>query len=386
MKKILFVLRSARSGGSVTSMLNLLSLLKEKGYVIDLFLFERDGCFLERAEQVANVLPEESIISSIMYTKNKLKKKGIKGLIIRTIFVFCHIIFGVEKTYEYFYRLSSKKLSNKYDLVVAYQESETTDYVQYIKAKKKIAWVHNDFSRFTIGKTKEKMQNIYNQFNEVICVSMAAKNSMLENLKLQSTNVHLIYNTILKDYIIDKSKENVEFLLRRSFTFISMGRFVLQKGFDRAVSVAYKMKKEKINFIWYIIGEGENKEKIEQEIKERKLEEHLILLGLKANPFPYINQADCFIMTSRYEAQPMVLNEALTLGIPVISTHFSSVNEVIQDGINGLIVENSEEGIYNGIINFIDNKDMKKKIENGAKNFVYNNEKIMEDIQALFKL
>lgn len=383
MKKILFVLQAVRSGGSATSMLNLLELLKGKGYKADLFLFEHEGCFFERAERVANVLPEEKIISSIMCSKEQLKGKGLGSLFIRMAFVFCHIIFGNEKTYEWFYRASAKKLSGKYDTVIAYQESLSTEYVQYVDCKKRIAWVHNDYQRFAIGKTVEQEQEIYDNFSDIVCVSQASKDSMLENLNLSAEHVHLIYNTISKNFIISQSMKSVETLKRKQYTFISMGRFVPQKGFDRAVDVAFRLKNEGVAFIWYIIGAGTDFEIIKKDIEEKQLENYLILLGLKPNPFPYIKQADCFVMTSRYEAQPMVLNEALTLGIPVISTRFSSVTEVVDDGVNGFINENDCEGIYSGIMRFVTDNIARKRIEVGAKSFCYENDKIVNDILSL---
>lgn len=383
MKKILFVIQAVRSGGSVTSMLNLLDLLKEKGIVADIFLLQREGVFLERAEKIANVLPEEKIISSVLCTKSDLKKKGITGIVIRLAFVLSHKFLGVRKTIQWFYRKSAQKLSCKYETVVAYQESLTTEYVQYIRCNKRIAWVHNDYTRFALVKTVEQEQNLYDQYDEIVCVSQASKDSMLENLRLPPEHVHLIYNTIPRNFIVSKSLEKSETLQRKDFLFISVGRFYLQKGFDRAVTVAERLQEKGIDYIWYIIGDGGDFECIRDKIKKKNLEDHLQLLGLMANPFPYIKQADCFVLTSRYEAQPMVLNEALTLGIPVISTRFSSVTEVVEDGVNGLIVDNSEEGIYQGILTYINDEALRKKLSAGAKNFLYDNGRIINQVSNL---
>ena len=383
MKRILFVLKAVNSGGSATSMLNLLGFLKEKGYKIDLFLLQKDGCFLERAESVANVLPEEKIISSIMYSREKMKGRGISSWLIRVIFVLCHKIFGVERTLEWFYRISARSLSDKYDTVVAYQESQTTEYVQYIRCKRKIAWIHSDYHRFSVGKTTVQEQSIYDCFDEIVCVSQIAKNEMLKSLDLPKEHVHLIYNTIPREFIVKQSQKNFEPLERGEYTFLSMGRFVKDKGFDRAVRVARRMKKAGVDFRWYIIGAGEEAKKIEQQIADSDLTNNLILLGLKSNPFSYVKQADCFVMTSRNEAQPMVLNEALTLGIPVISTRFPSVLEVVADGIDGFVVENSENGIYQGIVRFMTDDNARKRIEEGAKQFRYNNDDIVDSVIKL---
>ena len=383
MKKILFVLQSVKSGGSTTSMLNLIELLKEKNINTDIFLLKREGVFLERAEKVATVLPEEKIISSILCSKSDLRKRGMFSIIIRAAFVITHKIIGKEKARNLFYKKSAQKLSNQYDTVIAYQESLVTEYVMHIKCKKKIAWVHTDYSRFAIDRTVEYEQSLYNHFNDVICVSRASRKSMLENLELSPDCVHLIYNTIPKNYIMQMASQHIQPLKKNKHTFVSMGRFVPPKGFDRAVKVATRLMEENIDFVWYIIGEGADFECIKNGIVQRNLESRLILLGLKANPFPYIKQADCFIMTSRYEAQPMVLNEALTLGIPVISTRFSSVDEVVDNGINGLIIDNSVEGIYDGIMSFINDAILREKITKGARKFLYDNDTIVNQVENL---
>lgn len=384
MKKILFVLQAVRSGGSATSMLNLLELLRAEGIECDIFLLERDGCFLKRAEKAGHLLPEEKIISSVLCPQNKLSQKGISSLLIRMRYVLTHKISGVDKAKEIFYKKSAEKLSGKYDTVVAYQESMCTEYVQYIEATKKIAWIHNDYERFSINKTFEQQQMLYDKYNELVCVSEASMESMLKNIEVTSDHIHLIYNTIPRDYIISQSNIQVEKLKRGAFVFISMGRFQEQKGFDRAVWVASKLKEKGINFTWFIIGDGAEFNRIQTLIKEAGLDGTMMLLGVKKNPFPYVKQADCFVMTSRYEAQPMVLNGALTLGIPVISTRFSSAAEVVEDEYNGMIVDNSEAGILNGIEKFIFNQELRCKISDGAKNFVYNNEAIVKQVMDLF--
>ncbi len=380
MKKILFVLDSIKSGGSATSMLNLLGLLKEKGYTTDIFLMLREGCFLGRAESVATVLPEEKIISSIRCSKSELKRRGFGAMLIRMVFgILCRLL-GREKTTRLFYKASAKKLAGKYDTVVAYQETISTEYAQHIKCNKRIAWIHSNYCRFVANKTKEYEQELYNHFDEIVCVSQSSKNSMLENLDLSEDHVHLIYNTIPHDYIIQQSKEPVESLDKRTYTFVSMGRFNRVKRFDRAVEVAARFKRDGLDFIWYIIGDGEDYTYIQKQIIEKELEDYLVLLGLKTNPFPYIKQADCFVLTSESETQPMVLNEALTLDVPVIATRFSSVAEVVADGVNGFIVDNSADGVYNGIIRYIEDEEARHKITAGAKDFLYQNEEILNQI------
>lgn len=382
MKKILFVLQAVRSGGSAVSMLNLLELLKERGIDADLFLLQREGTFLSRAEKVSNVLPEEKIISSILCTKKKLMTKGITGIIIRFAFVLCHLIFGTERAVKWFYQKSAKKLSGRYDVVIPYQESISTEYAKYIKADNKIAWFHTDYDAYKalVGPSRT---HVYEDYNKIVCVTDQARNRFIDDMKISEEKVCVIKNTIPMSQILKQAEAENVTLKHQSHTFVSMGRFSKEKGYDRLITVAKKLKESKIDFIWYIIGSGDLFDTIAGLIKKNDLIDDVILLGLQTNPFPYIKQADCFVMTSRYEAQPMVLNEALTLGVPVITTRFSSVTEVIQDNVNGLIVSNDEDGIFEGITKFVNDKMVRDRIISGARSFSYDNETILKQLLDL---
>ena len=383
MKKILFVLQTLNSGGTATSMLNLIDFLKDRGTECDLFLLQREGCFLDRADTLAKVLPEERIISSIVCSRERLRKRGVLSYCTRIAYVLCHKMFGEEIASKWFRKASARKLNGKYNVVIAYQENATTFYAQYIKADKKIAWVHNDYCRFAVGLTKQYMQNVYDRFDEIVCVSHACLESIKDNLTISDKHIRVLYNTIPPEFIKSQAEKQTASLLKKSFTFISIGRLTEQKRFDRAVEVAKKLSDDGVDFIWYILGGGEDFVKINNRIVESKIENKLILLGVKSNPFSLLAQADCLILTSLYEAQPMVLNEALTLGIPVISTEFSSVHEVVKSEENGLIVTNSAEGVYDGINMFICSKELRKKIQAGAKSFVYDNKSIVNAVLDL---
>lgn len=382
MKKVLFGLASMRAGGSATSLLNLLSLYKGNGCSIDLFLLEHDGAFLDRAAEVANLLPEESVIASIRCTKDKLKKRGLKSQLIRISYVILHKIFGIRRTDRWFYSFSARKLKG-YDIVVAFQEGITTKYMQYVLAKKRVAWCHMDYDSFSVNISREDQQRLYDCFEDIACVSTVVQRSMLENLRLRPDRVNLVYNTIPPLFIRQKAQEPVESIRKRTYSFISMGRFVKRKGFDRVVYAAARLVEQGVDFAWYIIGDGEEFANISEQVVQHKLEDHVILMGIRKNPFPYIAQADCFVMSSESEAQPMVLNEALTLGIPAITTDFSSSREVVKDGVNGLIVPNHAEGLLTGVLRYISNAELQQTIKVGAAEFVYDNDTILRQVSSL---
>ena len=374
MKKILFVLQSPQSGGSTTSMLNLIGFLDKDKVKADIFFLERNGTFLEKAKELADVLPEERIVSSITCKVEDLKKRGIISGLIRLVYVFVHKIFGKERAFEIFYAKSVKRLPKDYDAVIAYQEAKVTEYLKTYKGTQRIAWVHCDYDRFKLNHTEQFEQNLYNHYDDIVCVSEYAKTTMKENLNLDDDHLHVIYNTIDVQKIRALASEQIQ-IKTGKITFVSVGRFVPIKAFDRAVEVAELLKKDGIEFVWHLIGDGEDLPKVMDCVRQKKLEDCIIFHGNQKNPYQYMKQADYYICTSICETHPMVALEALALGLPVISTSYPSTSEVILDGYNGVIVPNTSIGIYQGIKKVLGDKEFSNAIHEKVHDYVYDNQK-----------
>lgn len=381
MLKILFVLPSMRAGGTATSLLNLMQLMQEDGVEADLFLLEHDGVFLERAKKMGRLLPENTEIAATICKKQRIKTYGLRGLLVRGRYAIKHRFLGVDRAIEPVLKHSAKALSGKYDVVIAYQEQLTTRYVRYIQCQKRIAWIHMDYNSFKSAQSEDYWKHLYDTFDGVVSVSKVAKESIETSLGIDSSKTYLIYNTIPSESIRSLSKMASSVKIKNSaFKFISMGRMVKRKGFDRVIFTAAALKRENIDFAWYILGEGEEKSRLQKMISEYHLEDRVFLPGVFENPFPIVNQCDCFVMSSVNEAQPMVLNEALTLHIPVITTDFPSAREVVKDEVFGLITENSEKGLLNAVQRFIRDPFLREKIKRGAMEFEYNNQIILTQV------
>ncbi len=382
MKKVLFVLPSVGLGGTATSLLNLLSLWDSDEYEADLFLMHHSGPFLQRAKTL-RLLPEERIISSVLCNKSELKKKGFSAFLIRIAFSVAHRIYGARKTTHWFYRKSAQKLSKKYDVVVAYQESQATEYAQYIEAPSRVAWCHMDYNAFSRGRSVLGQKRLYEQYGAVACVSEIVKQSMIDNLHMPAAKLQVVYNTIPPLYIRQTAEEEGDPIPTSKFTFVSCGRFVRRKRFDRIIKAASVLRDKSIDFRWYLLGDGEEYAAIEQAVLQYGLKDNVVLTGAKSNPFRYIAKANCFVMTSESEGQPMVLNEAMTLGIPVITTEFPSAKEVVTHGVNALIAPNTDDGLVQTVLEFVKNDDLRDTITQGAVAFRYDNNTILRQIESL---
>ena len=384
-KRVLFVLKRAGMGGSCASMINLLSIYKEQGIDFDVFLMEHTGVWTQTVAKYTNLLPEDIALSSAI--KEKIHLQGLVQYLLRIVFVLSHKLRGKAWAVEKLYRTAARKLSNRYDHVIAYQESETTEFASYIKAPHKIAWVHTDFERFWKSGAIGARQEIYDAYQDVVCVTDASVRSVIKNLGYPEVRVHLVRNTLPSARIRERGAEAVpeEHTRKKPFLFVSVGRLSEEKAFERIPQAARLLADKGMDFDWYLIGDGATKQEVAEEISRCAVEEHVHLLGAQMNPYRYISMADCLVITSRYEAQPMVANEALILDKPVISTEFASVREVVQEGENGAIVSQTPEAIAEALERFMNDTQYRQVLQDGAGRFCYSNEQELQTLKPILE-
>ena len=135
---------------------------------------------------------------------------------------------------------------------------------------------------------------------------------------------------------------------------ISVGRLETVKGFDLAIEAARILKEKNIAFHWSIIGEGTERANLQNMIERYDLKDHVTLLGLKDNPYPWIRTAQIFVQSSRYEGKSIAVDEAKILAKPIVLTNFSTAKDQIEHTVNGLIVDMTPEGIAGGIERYLD--------------------------------
>ena len=135
-----------------------------------------------------------------------------------------------------------------------------------------------------------------------------------------------------------------------------MGGLVQQKGYDRLLRIYNNIVKKEKNIHLYILGEGNQRKELEKYIRNNNLGDKVTLLGYKENPYKYVKKADLFVCSSYYEGYSTAVTEALIVGTPVITTLCSGMQELLDNGTYGMIVENNEESLYNGLKKLINDK------------------------------
>ncbi len=167
---------------------------------------------------------------------------------------------------------------------------------------------------------------------------------------------------------------------------LSIGRFCPAKNYDNVPDISRRMIAHGVEALkWYIIGYGGDEVLIRQKIAEVGMEKHVILLGKKENPYPYIKACDIYVQPSRYEGKSVTVREAQMLCKPVAVTAYPTASSQIQDGVDGVIVPLDNEGCAQGLARFIADTDLQSRIVNYLHTHDYASAFEVEKIYELLK-
>ena len=339
-KQILVRIGSLRHGGAEKVLATFLKKLPDDKYEIDLLLNLYSGKYLPEVPGWINVL---YLNKGEMITTNRLQDIPLKA--------FRVMYQSVLKKFPKL--LYSTILKNKkYDIEFAAIHGFRDEILNSpLKNSNKIVWIHNDLRKTHFHNyTDEEIRKFFG-FDKILVISEQIK-ADFENLAQnedEKSRIVRIYNPLDTNEILNKANVNWESTQNPAPVFISVGTVFPQKGFDRLLKVHQRLLHEGFPHLVKILGDGYDFENIKNLISELQITETVEMTGFTDNPYPAVKNADFYILSSRYEGFPTVLFEAVTLKKNIIATEVSGVREILENGKLGLIVENSEEGIYEGM-------------------------------------
>lgn len=243
-----------------------------------------------------------------------------------------------------------------YDVEVAFIEGYSTRIVSGSRNShsKKLAWLHIDISRNHWGsiayRNKKEESVSYGRFDNVVCVS----NDVLESYKKEFPKLNngiVLYNPIDSDVIRLRSEDVIAGMERTGhFRFLSVGRLVWQKGYDRLIPIVKQLFDKGLDLELWILGEGEQRSLLEGQIRALGLNDRVKLFGYLENPYAVFKYCDAFVCSSRAEGYSTVVTESLILGMPVVATDCSGIREQIGvDSEFGIITENDDSALADGM-------------------------------------
>ncbi len=379
MKNVFIIITDMGSGGAQKSLLSFFQALEAVGktadYNIDLVVVNPKGIFMDQIPDYVNVIKADTnlIWMGVAKGEDYLKdNSSFVGMLGKFKFALNRKFNPQYKNYNEEQKLWASwealipKLDKKYDIAISYLNGYPNYYViDKINAEKKVLWIHNEYQKLKYDCSFDR--GYYEKCDEIITISKECLDSFTEVYPEYAGKISILENISLSSDIISKADEFIpeEFVGYNGNKLVSVGRLTEQKGFDYAIEAAAILKQKNIDFKWFILGDGPDKGELSSTIVNKKLQDNVILLGIKENPYPYIKNADVFLQTSRFEGKSIVLDEAKILLKPIIVTNYPTVYDSIDDGITGIIVNMDPQKIAEAINELLNDEECKKKyIEN----------------------
>lgn len=347
-KKILFYTSGVGLGGVEKVVLEVLKEIDKSKFDIKLALqYENENLFENEISEEVNykyMLPQKIIDKSLYYRE---RKKNI----------FYKMLYSFMLSYEkYTIKKNYLEFSKDREIVIDFKSG---DFLKLINLenrvdKKRICWLHGEITKLNkYEKRKKFLRENLNKCDKVVCICEDMKNGVIKEIPELKEKLEVIYNPFDIEKIKIKSsdyseiKDNEKNLLEDNYIIMVSRLDNVQKDFDTLIKAFKIVNQKRKDIKLYLLGEGPDREKIENMIKDEDLQEYIKLLGVKKNPYPWIKNSKLLVHSSRYEGFGLVLVEALILGKVVISSNCKvGPREILNNGEYGSLVE---VGDYNAM-------------------------------------
>lgn len=342
------------------SIVRLMTFLLDHGWSVDLLLNAGGGAMEDKLDPRVKVirLKDKFIQAKFLKTRNKLKK--LKYLTLESI---PYLVGKVQEAT----RLAGLR-NVEYDLAAVSLQGLSAEIVcTKIKSKLRVQWIRSDLSHCDPhGKADRNIRKWQDKVDFYVCVSGTAKASFDAKYPMLAERSLVIYNIINKDQMLAMAEGQPNpYEGQKGLKVVTVCRLQeASKGLLRMVKVHRRLLDEGIPHVWNLVGDGSDKERLQAAINQAGVQETFLLRGHQSNPFPYYLHADVCATLSYFEGLCGAVNEAKVMGRPVVATKFSGIEEQIVDGESGLIVENSEDAIFEGMKKILTDNGLRQKLAN----------------------
>lgn len=373
-KNILFISASLGLGGSekcMTEMIKRIDLEKYNVTVLALIKVKTEIKFDKRIK-VINGYPffeqlNLPMKSAITYG---IKEKNIKYLFFK-IKYWISTKKGEKHISEYFWKNLSRMIlpyNEEYDVAIGYGQGYATYFCidKVSSVHKKILWVNTDLERANYN--IKFLSRFYKSANLIVTDSENGKKNQERLFPDCIGKITCFPNMLDTKLIQDMAKRENLHLDEKQTKILTVGRLVEAKAIHFVVEAALVLKNKGYKFKWYVVGDGNERKQISQMIYDSHLENTVILVGAKQNPYPWFLMCDIYVQTSIYEGSCMTISEALVFDKPVVTTNFPAAYEKIEDGVNGIICKMDAVSISRGIEKLLQDALLRGKIIKAIEN------------------
>lgn len=397
MKKICFIMPRMGMGGAEKSLLSLLHILAEKNDLqVDLLLFKREGELLEQLPPSVRVIePEESlrVIFSPFSLKNCRSFRTTCITFLRPVATAITRLLSrkfnrrMQLRWKYAYRYLIAPWPEKYDYACGYLDGECVYYVvDKMQADKKYGWCHNDYD--ALGFKAAADAPYYEKLDRIIPLPDRCWEKLQHHFPKQAHKMLPISPVVVPAFVRNTANASCDTAFSE-FTdcrFLSMGRFVEQKGFDIAIDAAAILKEAGLSFRWYILGDGPLRKDLEQQIEKLGLSDNVILPGIITNPYPYMKAATLFVQSSRFEGKSVALTECKMLQLPTVATAYATVADQLTDGVDGLIAQMNPQDLAKKILELAQDETRLSQMREQLKSAQFDDMLVRQQYGQLFDM
>lgn len=392
MKKILFVMTTLSSGGITSSLLNLLEELKTDPELnIDVMLFNRQAGRVSDIPEQVNLLSEAPVLHCLSDAQKQVQAENRWFAFLRFVLYGYTKLFGHGLPYRIFLSMV-KKPEAEYDYAFSCTQSAPVHkmyggcnefVLQRVKAKKKIAFIHCDY--VTYGLHDSYNRKIYERFDRIAFVSESCRGLFAEKLPQLAHKTHVVTNCFQREKIRQLAEEDPVMTSAEGLQMVTVARLGDEKGHFRIIKALSALAEAGYHFHWHVVGGGNSdiEQSLRKQITVYKLEKCITLYGDQSNPYRIMKNCDALLLASYHEAAPMVFEEAVVLGLPILTTATLSAEELVGAPGIGLVCENTDEGIHQGIKTLLEQPELLQQYRSVMAQRPASNEKSINEFYQL---
>ncbi|MBR5179721.1 MAG: glycosyltransferase [Lachnospiraceae bacterium] len=395
-KKVLFVINTMGRAGAEIALLELLRRIDKSEYDVSLYVLTGQGELIDRIPEgvkLVNKTVDTNSVHDSLGRKHLAKKvsrallKEANGLKLMPYFVKNGAVMLKNKQIlleKLLWRPiadAAVRPKRKYDVAVSYIEGAAAYYVaDHVEADRRVAFIHVDYEK--AGYTRELDRDCYLKFDKIFGVSDEVAAVFKKVYPEISDKIGVFHNLLNNEAIIEKAETGEGFSDGfKGVRILTVGRLMKQKGFEVSIRAAKMLKEHGENIRWYVLGEGDQRSKLESLIQELGLQNDFVLLGAVDNPYPYIKEADLYVHCSRFEGKSIAIQEAQILGKPIIVSDCSGNREQVNHGEDGLTCAFDSKSIAKSIKELIEDKGLRERL---GKNALKRNMNNGEEVKKIF--
>lgn len=382
-------------GGAERSLLGLLNALDTSKIDVDLFINQHTGAFMPLIPKKINLLPENKRYATLERPMVSVLKEGHVDIVAARMYAkLKHRLFlrrnksmtGEDGSIFHYVGkyttplLPSLRKYGEYDLAISFLTPHHI-VANKVHAKKKIAWIHTDYSTVNIN-VKEELP-VWDSYDNIISISPQVTETFSKRFPSLKNKIVEIENILSPVFIKEQAEaESADGMDFDGFKILSIGRYTYAKNFESIPHIAKILKETGLKFRWYIIGVGDDS-LVKKHISDTATSDSVILLGQKSNPYPYIAACDLYAQPSRYEGKSVTVREAQILHKPAIITNYPTASSQIKSGVDGIICDMDVNDIAKKIIDVANSSELRDSITSYLSAHDYGNE---TDIEKLYRL